>query len=101
MALREDIGSQSAMNQTPAARPDGSLRQIDRSLPRSQNQEPSAQSNADEPRPEAQDPLAHMSDMDRWGLKGFSFMMNNFPDYAALVTGSDISTLGFDLNSSE
>ena len=101
MAHREDIGSQSAMNQSPVARTDSSLRQNDRSLPRSQTQEPGAQGNADEPRPEAQDPLAHMSDMDRWGLKGFSFMMNNFPDYAALVTGSEISTLGFDLNTSE
>jgi CCR4-NOT transcription complex subunit 2 len=42
-----------------------------------------------------------MSEIDRWGLKGFSLMMNNFPDYAALVTGTDLTALGFDLNSNE
>ncbi len=61
----------------------------------------SSQSNAEESGPEVQDPLAHMSDLDRWGLKGFSLMMNNFPDYAALVTGTDMANFGFDLNSTE
>lgn len=62
---------------------------------------PSSQHNADEPGQEVQDPLAHMSEIDKWGLKGWSFMMNNFPDYSALVNGSNITNLGFDLNSSE
>lgn len=61
----------------------------------------SSQSNADESGLEVQDPLPGMSEMDRWGLKGFSFMMNNFPDYAALVTGTDMNTFGFELNSTE
>jgi CCR4-NOT transcription complex subunit 2 len=42
-----------------------------------------------------------MSEIDKWGLKGFTFMMNNFPDYAALVTGMDLTALGLDLNSNE
>jgi len=42
-----------------------------------------------------------MSDVDKFGLKGFSYLMNNYPDYAALVTGSDITNLGFDLSSPE
>lgn len=50
---------------------------------------------------EIEDPLAHMSEIDKWGLKGFSFLMRNYPDYAALVTGTDLSTFGLDLQSSE
>ncbi|POS86030.1 hypothetical protein EPUL_002826 [Erysiphe pulchra] len=50
---------------------------------------------------EVQDILSCMSEIDRWGLKGFSMMMNNFPAYAALVTGSDLTSLGFDLSSSD
>ncbi|CZT43855.1 related to cell division control protein CDC36 [Rhynchosporium secalis] len=61
----------------------------------------SVQSNAGESNLEVQDPLPGMSEMDRWGLKGFSVMMNNFPDYAALVTGTDMANFGFDLNSNE
>ncbi|CAG8949256.1 hypothetical protein HYFRA_00004881 [Hymenoscyphus fraxineus] len=63
---------------------------------------PSSQ-DADEPEPgqRAHDPLAHMSEIDKWGLKGWSFMMNNFPDYSALVNGSSITNLGFDLTSPE
>ena len=78
--------------------------QPDPAVPRSQNIDSgmgSPQSNAEDSGPEIQDPLAGMSEMDRWGLKGFSYMMNNFPDYAALVTGSDTTNLGFDLNSTE
>lgn len=62
---------------------------------------PSSRSHSDGQGVEPEDPLAHMSEIDKWGLKGFSFMMNNFPDYASLVAGQDLSTLGFDLNSSE
>jgi len=42
-----------------------------------------------------------MQELDKWGIKGFTTLMTNFPDYAALVTGTDISSLGFDLNSGE
>jgi CCR4-NOT transcription complex subunit 2 len=42
-----------------------------------------------------------MQEQDKWGIKGFTTLMTNFPDYASLVSGTDISTLGFDLNSGE
>jgi CCR4-NOT transcription complex subunit 2 len=61
----------------------------------------SSQGNPEETGPEVQDPLANMSEIDKWGLKGFTLMMNNFPDYAALVTGMDVTSLGLDLNSNE
>ncbi|RDW79723.1 hypothetical protein BP6252_04361 [Coleophoma cylindrospora] len=51
--------------------------------------------------PDAQDPLAGMSDMDRWGLKGITYMMNNYPDYAAVVAGTEFNTMGFDLEERE
>lgn len=57
--------------------------------------------NQDSSEPEIHDPLAHMQELDKWGIKGFTTLMSNFPDYAALVTGTDISNLGFDLNSAE
>lgn len=70
-------------------------------IPRSHTLNYGAQAKTEEPKPEAQDPLAHMNDVDKWGLKGFSFMMTNFPDYNGLVTGTDVTNLGFDLNSTE
>ena len=85
-------------------RPIGANQQLDASAPRAQTLDSgmaSSQSNAEEPGSEVQDPLAHMTEIDKFGLKGFSYMMNNFPDYTALVTGSDVANLGFDLNSSE
>jgi CCR4-NOT transcription complex subunit 2 len=85
-------------------RPDGAPPQADSSAPRPQTVDSgigSSQDNAEESAPEVQDPLAHMSDIDKFGLKGFSFLMNNYSDYAALVTGSDVTALGFDLNSPE
>ncbi|KAI1000581.1 hypothetical protein K3495_g7615 [Podosphaera aphanis] len=60
------------------------------------------QINTEEPSGhDAQGILSGMSEIDRWGLKGFSMMMNNFPAYAALVTGSDLTGLGLELSSSE
>lgn len=61
----------------------------------------SSQGNAEDTGPEVVDPLAHMSDSDKYGLKGFLYLMHNFPDYAALVTGQDVTQLGFDLTSTE
>ncbi len=79
--------------------------QNDAGAPRSQNLgstvDSSQGNDLEEAGPEVQDPLAHMSEIDKWGLKGFTFMMNNFPDYAALVTGMDLTALGLDLNSNE
>ncbi len=74
----------------------------DAAVPRSQTLDSSSQGGApEESGPEVQDPLANMSEIDKWGLKGFSYMLQNFPDYAALVAGSDLASLGFDLNSTE
>ncbi|TAQ84081.1 hypothetical protein B7494_g7591 [Chlorociboria aeruginascens] len=104
ISLREANTPQSAMNVASSSRPDGVSQPSDSAIPRSQTLDSgidSSQSNAEDSGPEVQDPLSHMSEIDKWGLKGFSFMMNNYPDYAALVTGSDISSLGFDLNSTE
>jgi len=58
-------------------------------------------SNAEETEPEFFDPLAGMSELDKWGLKGFTTLMANYPSYAHLVCGRDLSNMGFDLNSSE
>ncbi len=51
--------------------------------------------------PEPQDPLAGMSESDKWGFKGLHYLMNNYPDYNALMTGIEPSTLGLDLSSTE
>jgi CCR4-NOT transcription complex subunit 2 len=84
--------------------PDGVSQQPDGAIPRSQTADSgigSSQGNGEDTGPEVQDPLAHMSESDKYGLKGFLYMMSNFPDYAALVTGQDVSNLGFDLSSNE
>jgi CCR4-NOT transcription complex subunit 2 len=50
--------------------------------------------------PEVQDPLAGMSDRDRWGLKGYlSILKGPYQDQAALLAGIDITSLGIDQNS--
>jgi CCR4-NOT transcription complex subunit 2 len=51
--------------------------------------------------PEVQDPLAGMAPIDKFGLKGLRMLMNNYPDYNALVVGLDPSSLGLDLSSTE
>lgn len=84
-----------------STRPDGAPPQLDSTV---QSIEPGSappKGNAEDAGPDIQDPMAHMSEADRFGLKGFSFLMNNYPDYAALVAGSDVTSLGFDLNSPE
>ncbi|KAM7188186.1 CobW/HypB/UreG, nucleotide-binding domain containing protein [Rhypophila sp. PSN 637] len=50
-----------------------------------------------------QDPLDGMSPNDKWGLKGFQTLMNNYPDYSAIACGIDPSTLGLEqaLNSND
>ena len=51
--------------------------------------------------PEAQDPLAGMAPIDKFGLKGLRTLMNNHPDFNALVVGIDPSNFGLDLSSTE
>jgi CCR4-NOT transcription complex subunit 2 len=50
---------------------------------------------------DVQDPLAGMAEIDKWGIKGLRTLMNNYPDYNAMVIGLDPSTLGLDLSSPE
>lgn len=84
-----------------STRPDGAPPHPDTAVQSVEPGAASTQGNPEDPAPETQDPLAHMSETDKFGLKGFSFLMNNYPDYAALVGGSDVTNLGFDLNSPE
>ncbi|KAF4627592.1 hypothetical protein G7Y89_g10559 [Cudoniella acicularis] len=100
--VRDENTPNPTMSAGANSRQDGAPQQSDEAASRSQNVDSgNGPSHPEESGPEVQDPLTHMSEMDKWGLKGWSFMMNNFPDYAALVSGSDITNLGFDLNSSE
>jgi hypothetical protein len=71
-----------------------------------QTNSPQTQTNdigtTEDPSPEVEDPLAGMNDKDRFGLKGLLAMLKGpYPDQAALVSGIDITSLGFDLNTTE
>lgn len=94
---------QSAMSTAvgSSTRPDGAPPQPDTSAQSGDAGVNPPRGSSVDPAPEVQDPLAHMSEIDKFGLKGFSFLMNNYPDYTSLVAGSDVTTLGFDLNSPE
>ncbi|EEY14932.1 transcriptional regulator involved in cell cycle regulation [Verticillium alfalfae VaMs.102] len=50
---------------------------------------------------DAQDPLAGMAPIDKFGIKGLRTMMNNNPSYAALMHGMDPNDLGLNVNSPE
>lgn len=50
---------------------------------------------------EVVDPLAGMAAVDKWGIKGLRTLMNNYPDYHAMIIGMDPSTIGLDLSSPE
>jgi CCR4-NOT transcription complex subunit 2 len=51
--------------------------------------------------PEAVDPLSGMPVVDKWGIKGLRTLMNNYPDYHAMVVGIDPGALGLDMGSQE
>lgn len=57
--------------------------------------------NGENQGPELIDPLAGMPEVDKWGIKGLRTLMNNYPDYHAMVVGMDPNTLGLDLSSPE
>ncbi|KPM38759.1 hypothetical protein AK830_g7804 [Neonectria ditissima] len=64
----------------------------------------SAENTKDEtenPNPEVIDPLGGMPAVDRWGIKGLRTLMNNYPDYHAMVVGMDPTSLGLDMGSQE
>ncbi|GAO18145.1 hypothetical protein UVI_02036720 [Ustilaginoidea virens] len=42
-----------------------------------------------------------MAPVDKWGIKGLRTLMNNYPDYHAMVVGMDPSSMGLDTNSQE
>lgn len=47
----------------------------------------------------AQDPLAGMSEGDKWGIKGLLTLMAKYPSYHALAHGMNPAELGLDLTS--
>lgn len=47
----------------------------------------------------AQEPLAGMSEADKWGIKGLLTLMAKYPSYHALVHGLNPAELGLDLSS--
>lgn len=100
--LHEEAVQQSTMPSAvgSSTRPDGAPPQPDTATHTGESGV-NSKANAEDSAPEVQDPIAHMNDIDKFGLKGFSYLMNNYPDYAALVAGSDVTALGFDLNSPE
>lgn len=51
--------------------------------------------------PNAQDPLAGMTDAQKWGLPGLRHLMNTDPTYSAFLQGIEAPTLGLDLQSPE
>ncbi|KAI1818027.1 hypothetical protein GGS20DRAFT_530695 [Poronia punctata] len=55
--------------------------------------------NDDSQTPAVHDPLAGLSEIDKWGLKGLRTLINNYPDYNGCLTGIDPATFGFDLTS--
>ncbi|TVY90138.1 General negative regulator of transcription subunit, partial [Lachnellula willkommii] len=104
LVLRDEGAPHPTMSAGANSRPDGAQHQLDGAVPRSQTVDSAAdpsRSNGEDSGPVVLDPLANMGEIDKWGLKGFSFMMNNYPDYAGLVSGVNIGNLGFDLSSSE
>ncbi len=95
--LRED-GLLSVPNTHSEPKPESSL------LPQTNSSQSQTADfgTAEDPAPEVEDPLAGMNDKDRFGLKGLLAMLKGpYPDQAALASGIDITTLGFDLNSTE
>lgn len=48
-----------------------------------------------------QDPLAGMSDADKWGIKGLLALMSKYPSYNALVHGMDPAQFNLDMESTE
>ena len=42
-----------------------------------------------------------MPAVDKWGIKGLRTLMNNYPDFHAMVVGMDPNSLGLDMASQE
>jgi CCR4-NOT transcription complex subunit 2 len=67
------------------------------------NDPPNGKSKEDNPAAsiDGQDPLAGLTEDEKWGIKGLRMLMNNHPDYNAMVVGMDPASLGLDLSSNE
>ncbi|UNI21712.1 hypothetical protein JDV02_007677 [Purpureocillium takamizusanense] len=65
------------------------------------NENPSGKSEKDKASQSADvvDPLSGMPAVDKWGIKGLRTLMNNYPDYHAMVVGMDPGSLGLDMTS--
>lgn len=51
--------------------------------------------------PNVQDPLAGMTDAQKWGLPGLRHLMNTDPTYSAFLQGIEAPSLGLDLQTPE
>jgi CCR4-NOT transcription complex subunit 2 len=60
-----------------------------------------APENRESQPPESVDLLAGMPETDKWGIKGLRTLMNNYPDYHAMIVGLDPQALGLDVASPE
>jgi CCR4-NOT transcription complex subunit 2 len=57
--------------------------------------------DTDSQSPAVHDPLAGMSPVDKWGIKGLRTLMNNYSDYTSAVTGVDPNHFGLNLQANE
>ncbi|KAH8680890.1 CobW/HypB/UreG, nucleotide-binding domain-containing protein [Xylariales sp. PMI_506] len=97
--FREDsVASQSPAQDAPApaSEPRHSLGAIGNDAPIGKGEEEKEPTS-----PIVHDPLAGMSPIDKWGIKGLRTLMNNYPDYSSAVTGIDPNHLGLNLQSPE
>ena len=87
-----------------AGKQDGASQPQESLMPRSHTADSgigSSQGNPEDSGPAVEDVLGHMAPKDKYGLKGLSYMLNNYPDYNAMMTGIDINSFGLDLTSRE
>ncbi|RFU78749.1 hypothetical protein TARUN_3455 [Trichoderma arundinaceum] len=92
--FREDDSGKASEVTSPAAEGRGSLGVIGSEGPNGRTAE-----RKDSQAAEVVDPLAGMAAVDKWGIKGLRTLMNNYPDYHAMIIGMDPSTIGLDLSS--
>lgn len=94
--FREDDSGKASEVASPSAEGRGSLGVIGSEGPNGRPTE-----RKDSQAAEIVDPLAGMSAVDKWGIKGLRTLMNNYPDYHAMIIGMDPNTIGLDLSSPE
>ncbi|KAL9488486.1 hypothetical protein ACSS6W_000763 [Trichoderma asperelloides] len=92
--FREDGSGKASEVASPTAEGRGSLGVIGSEGPNGRLAERKDSQAAD-----VVDPLAGMAAVDKWGIKGLRTLMNNYPDYHAMIIGMDPSTMGLDLSS--